>query len=48
MCWSGMATVFGDDVNLASRMLALAPPGGIACSAGIRFQIGTRLDWAFT
>ncbi|MEI7599363.1 MAG: adenylate/guanylate cyclase domain-containing protein [Aestuariivirga sp.] len=38
---------FGDDVNLASRMVAHAPPGGIACSAGIRFQIGSRLDVAF-
>jgi adenylate cyclase len=40
--------VYGDDVNIASRMVALAPPGGIACSAGIRFQIGTRLAAAFT
>ncbi|WP_421696470.1 TPR end-of-group domain-containing protein [Aestuariivirga sp.] len=39
--------VYGDDVNLASRMLAHAPPGGIACSAGIRFQIGSKLDIAF-
>lgn len=39
--------VFGDDVNLASRMLAFAPPGGIACSAGIRFQIGDKLDIGF-
>lgn len=38
---------YGDDVNLAARMLAHAPPGGIACSAGIRFQIGTRLDASF-
>ena len=37
----------GDDVNLASRMLAHAPPGGIACSAGIRFQIGSKLDVVF-
>lgn len=39
--------VFGDDVNLASRMLGFAPPGGIACSAGIRFQIGSKLNLAF-
>ncbi|MFO1131068.1 MAG: adenylate/guanylate cyclase domain-containing protein [Hyphomicrobiales bacterium] len=38
---------YGDDVNLASRMVAHAPPGGIACSAGIRFQIGSKLDVAF-
>ncbi|MFN4141829.1 adenylate/guanylate cyclase domain-containing protein [Aestuariivirga sp.] len=39
---------YGDDVNLASRMVALAAPGGIVCSAGIRFQIGSKLDIAFT
>jgi adenylate cyclase len=38
---------YGDDVNLAARMVAHAPPGGIACSAGIRFQIGARLDVRF-
>ena len=38
---------YGDDVNLAARMVAHAPPGGIACSAGIRFQIGSRLDVTF-
>lgn len=40
--------IYGDDVNLASRMVSLAPPGGIACSAGIRFQIGSKLDVGFT
>jgi adenylate cyclase len=38
---------YGDDVNLASRMVAHAPAGGVACSAGIRFQIGSKLDAAF-
>lgn len=38
---------YGDDVNLAARMVAHAPPGGIACSAGIRFQIGARLEARF-
>lgn len=38
---------YGDDVNLASRMLAHAPPGGIVCSAAIRFQIGSKLDVTF-
>ncbi len=38
---------FGDDVNIASRLVGLAPPGGIACSAGIRHQIGARLDVEF-
>lgn len=38
---------YGDDVNLAARMVAHAPPGGIACSAGIRYQVGARLDVSF-
>ncbi len=38
---------FGDDVNMASRLVELAPPGGIACSAGIRYQIGSKLDLRF-
>lgn len=38
---------YGDDVNLAARMVAHAPSGGIACSAGIRFQIGSKLDVSF-
>lgn len=38
---------YGDDVNLAARMVAHAPAGGIACSAGIRFQVGARLDVSF-
>ncbi|WP_373504049.1 adenylate/guanylate cyclase domain-containing protein [Aestuariivirga sp.] len=38
---------FGDDVNMASRLVGLAQPGGIACSAGIRNQIGQKLDVAF-
>jgi adenylate cyclase len=38
---------YGDDVNLAARMVAHAPAGGIACSAGIRFQIGSKLDVIF-
>ena len=37
----------GDDVNMASRLVGLAPPGGIACSAGIRHQVGSRLDIDF-
>ncbi len=39
--------LFGDDVNMAARIEGLAPPGGIACSAGIRHQIGQRLDLEF-
>ena len=39
--------LFGDDVNMASRLVGLAPPGGIACSAGIRHQVGIKLDIIF-
>ncbi len=39
--------LFGDDVNIASRLVGLAPPGGIACSAGIRHQVGSKLDIVF-
>lgn len=38
---------YGDDVNIAARLAGVAQPGGIACSAGIRFQIGSKLDIAF-
>ena len=38
---------FGDDVNIAARLVGLAQPGGIACSAGIRKQIGAKLDIDF-
>lgn len=34
---------YGDDVNVASRLAGLPPPGGIACSAGIRFQLGNKV-----
>ena len=39
--------LLGDDVNMASRLVGLAPVGGIACSAGIRNQIGARLGDSF-
>jgi adenylate cyclase len=38
---------YGDDVNIAARLVGLAQPGGIACSARIRQQIGHKLDIAF-
>jgi TolB-like protein/class 3 adenylate cyclase len=38
---------YGDGVNLASRLEALAGPGGIACSAVVRQQIGNRLEIEF-
>src|SRR6185295_13159753 len=38
---------YGDGVNLASRLEALAGPGGIACSAVVRHQIGNKLEMEF-
>jgi adenylate cyclase len=39
--------LFGDGVNLAARLEAIAPPGGIAISATVRDHVGKRLDLAF-
>ncbi len=39
--------VFGDGVNLAARLEALAWPGGIACSAIVREQTGNQLELEF-
>jgi TolB-like protein/class 3 adenylate cyclase len=38
---------YGDGVNLAARLEALAGPGGIACSAVVRQQIGNKLEIEF-
>lgn len=38
---------FGDGVILATRLEGLARPGGIACSAATRHQIGNKLDINF-
>ena len=40
--------LFGDGVNIAARLEALAEPGGICVSAAVRDQIGTKLPTAFT
>src|SRR5215469_2549692 len=40
--------LFGDGVNIAARLQALAQPGGICLSGAVRDQIGTRLAVAFT
>src|SRR5438552_4886846 len=39
--------IFGDGVNVAARLEALAEPGGICVSAAVREQVGARLDAAF-
>jgi len=42
------ANLFGDGVNIAARLEALAEPGGICLSGAVRDQIGTRLPVGFT
>ncbi len=39
--------LFGDAVNIAARLEAVAEPGGICVSAMVRDQIGTKLAIAF-
>lgn len=39
--------IFGDGVNVAARLEALADPGGICVSAAVRDQVGDRLDVGF-
>jgi len=36
--------IFGDGVNVAARLEAMAEPGGICISAAVRDQVGERLD----
>jgi adenylate cyclase len=38
---------YGDGVNMAARLEGLAGPGGIACSAVVRNQVGNKLDVKF-
>ena len=38
---------YGDGVNMAARLEGLAGPGGIACSAVVRNQIGNKLELEF-
>jgi adenylate cyclase len=39
--------IFGDGVNVAARLEALAEPGGICLSRVVRDQVRDRLDFAF-
>src|SRR5436190_5815183 len=39
--------IFGDGVNIAARLEALAEPGGICISASAHGQVRDRLDIAF-
>src|SRR5438067_12516714 len=39
--------IYGDGVNVAARLEALAEPGGICVSAVVRDQVRDRLDIAF-
>jgi len=40
--------LFGDVVNIAARLEALAEPGGVCVSGAVRDYVGTRLPLAFT
>src|SRR5438132_4337798 len=40
--------LFGDAVNIAARLEALAEPGGICLSGSVRDHIGTKLPLSFT
>jgi adenylate cyclase len=40
--------IFGDAVNIAARLQALAEPGGICVSATVREHVGTRVTANFT
>jgi len=39
--------IFGDGVNIAARLQALAEPGGICVSGVVRDQVRDRLDYTF-
>ena len=39
--------LMGDGVNIAARLEALAPPGGIIISRAVRDQVRDRLELSF-
>jgi adenylate cyclase len=39
--------IFGDGVNVATRLESIAEPGGISVSHSVRDQVGNRLDLVF-
>jgi len=39
--------IYGDGVNVAARLQALAEPGGICLSSAVHDIVGSRLDYAF-
>jgi class 3 adenylate cyclase len=41
------SNLYGDSVNIAARLEALAEPGGVCLSNAVREQIGSRLPVAF-
>jgi TolB-like protein/class 3 adenylate cyclase len=40
--------IFGDGVNVAARLEALAEPGGICISRAVREQVGDKADFTYT
>jgi adenylate cyclase len=42
------SNLYGDSVNIAARLEALAEPGGICLSGAVRDQVGSRLPVSFT
>ena len=41
------ATIFGDGVNIAARLQALAEPGGICVSGGVHDQVKSKLPFTY-